>query len=188
VLLVGGAYLLGSVPSGLLIGHRFGVDVRAAGSGNIGAANVARVVGWRAGVATLLGDSLKGSLPVALARYFGLGTAAECASAMAAVAGHLFPVFAGFRGGKGVATTFGAVLVLDPKVAAACVAVFGAVAVATRIASISSLAAVALLSPALYVSGRPPVVVATGLFLALTVAVRHRDNVRRLWEGSEPRF
>jgi glycerol-3-phosphate acyltransferase PlsY len=172
----------------LLVGRRFGVDVRSAGSGNIGAANVARVVGWGAGFATLFGDALKGALPVWLARSLGLGGAVACAAGIAAVAGHLFPLFARFRGGKGVATTFGVVLVLAPEVALACAAVFAAVALATRIASAASLAAAAALPIALYVAGRPAIVVATGSLLALAVALRHRDNVRRLWRGREPRF
>lgn len=187
-LLVACAYALGSIPSGLLVGRRFGIDVRAAGSGNIGAANVARVVGWGAGFATLLADALKGALPVCLARFLGLGGTAECAAGVAAVAGHLFPAFARFRGGKGVATSFGVVLVLAPEVALTCAAVFAAVAMATRIASVASLAAAIALPVALYLAGRPFAVGVTGLVLALAVTLRHRDNIRRLWGGQEPRF
>ena len=101
------SYLLGSVPSGFLVGSSAGVDVRSAGSGNIGATNVARTLGWKKGLLTLFFDVAKGFLPVLAAHLLDLGVAAAAAGGLAAFAGHLYPVFLKFKGGKGVATAAG---------------------------------------------------------------------------------
>src|SRR4051812_37053636 len=108
------AYLLGSVPTGYILGYLSGVDVRKAGSGNVGATNVARVAGKKLGLLTLIGDAAKGVLPVLLARRLDLDATVLGLVALAAFLGHLYPIFLKFRGGKGVATALGALLALAP--------------------------------------------------------------------------
>src|SRR3954471_2258502 len=111
-LLIVFAYLLGSVPTGYILGYFSGIDVRKAGSGNVGATNVARVAGKKVGILTLIGDAAKGFLPVLLARRLGFDPTVLGLAALAAFLGHLYPVFLNFRGGKGVATALGALVAL----------------------------------------------------------------------------
>jgi len=118
------AYLLGSVPTGFLLGSLAGVDVRKTGSGNVGATNVGRVAGKKHGILTLLGDTAKGFVPVFVALQMGLGAAATGLVALAAFLGHLYPVFLKFQGGKGVATALGIVLFLSPVTAFILVVLF----------------------------------------------------------------
>ena len=183
------AYLLGAIPFGLLVARgRAGVDVRRVGSGNIGATNVLRAAGKGAAASVLALDIAKGWAAVALARRLGLGEAAAAAAGGAAGVGHLFPVFLGFRGGKGVATSLGVLAGLAPLVAAATGAVWVAVALGFRYASLASLTAMGL-SPALGwgLDGRATLVgLAAGL--ALLVTGTHRANIQRLWFGREPRL
>lgn len=184
----GASYLLGSIPSGLFLARRAGVDIRAAGSGNIGATNVTRTAGWRLGVATLGADVGKGVVPMLVSGWAGLGTASACLVALATVAGHLFPCFGGFRGGKGVATSLGVLLVLAPDVALAAVAVFAVLVSMTRIVSLGSIAAALCLPVAFSTRGYPPVAIGTGIVLAAAIAWRHSDNIARLCAGTEPRI
>lgn len=183
-----GAYLLGSIPSGVFLARQAGIDVRRRGSGNIGATNVARSAGWRLGFLTLGADAAKGILPVAVSLWLGLGIAAACLAALATVGGHLFPLFGGFRGGKGVATTLGILLVLAPDVVLAEVAVFAVLVSMTRIVSVGSLGAAVLLPLALWLFRYPGVVVATGAALGVAILWRHADNIARLRAGREPRL
>ncbi len=188
-------YLLGSIPFGLLLGKLArGRDVRQAGSGNIGAANVARVVGASAGLATLLLDAGKGAAAVWLA---GIATRAqidwEVAAGIAAILGHLFPVWLKFRGGRGVATAAGVFLLIGPLAVAGAAAVWLIAMLVWRYASLSSIfAATALpvLMYWLYAPGyHPPQTVSFGAILAaLLVIWRHRPNLERLVAGTEPRF
>ncbi len=187
--LVGLAYLVGAVPFGLLLARRAGVDVRAAGSGNIGAANVARTVGKASGLATLALDAAKGALPVLLAGP-GLGGPVELqvAAGAAAVLGHVFPVYLRFRGGKGVATAAGVFVAASPVVTALALAAFVAAFAVTRRVSVGSiLAALALALAAAVVDRRAPLV-ALAAAVALLVIVRHRANLGRLRRGEEPRL
>ncbi|HLU68999.1 MAG TPA: glycerol-3-phosphate 1-O-acyltransferase PlsY [Kofleriaceae bacterium] len=189
------AYLLGSIPFGLLIGKRMGVDVRKAGSGNIGATNVARTVGKKVGALVLLLDALKGAAPLAAWVALDLGERIQIAPAidpylltavgLAPILGHCFPVWLGFRGGKGVATALGVFLVMDPLVILLAAALFAALYLAFRIVSIGSLSA-ALAVPILSaVLGRPAPVIALGAAGALVVFVKHRGNIARLLRRSE---
>ena len=186
--LIAVGYLLGSIPTGLLLASTSGVDIRAEGSGNIGATNVARTAGRRLGVLTLAGDLAKGLLAVVLARSLGAAPWVSGAVAFAAVAGHVFPVFLRFRGGKGVATGFGVLLGLCPGaalwVATAFVLIFGV----SRIVSLASIGA-SLAAPAVvWALGSPWPIVAAAGGITLIVLLRHRDNLGRLAAGTEPRF
>jgi glycerol-3-phosphate acyltransferase PlsY len=180
------AYLLGSVPFGVLVARmRGGVDLRRVGSGNIGATNVLRAVGKGAAALTLLGDIGKGALAVGLGRWFGVSPTVLALIALAAVVGHLLPVFAGFRGGKGVATTLGVVLATMPAVGGLLLLIWLAVAAIWRYSSLAALAASATLPVLAWrLDGRPPMV-ALSVTLLLIVLVRHRENIVRLWQGTE---
>ncbi len=180
-------YLVGTVPSGLLFTRLAGLgDVRRIGSGNIGATNVLRT--GRKGIAalTLAADILKGYLPAALALAFW-GRQAAWAAALGAVLGHCFPIWLGFRGGRGVATAAGVLLALSPWVLLAAALVFAATVALTRYVSLGSLLAAATAPAAAALSGMWP---EAGLFLllALVVAVRHRANIERLLAGREHRL
>jgi glycerol-3-phosphate acyltransferase PlsY len=192
-------YLCGSLPFGLWLGRVFrGVDVRTVGSGNLGATNVYRSLGPGIGVATLLLDIAKGALPVALlprlAAFSAFPGGAEwcaVAAAVAAVAGHVWTFLAGFRGGKGVATSAGVLLALSPPAFGVFAAVFLVTLFVTRYVSLGSMlgaaaftVALARFSPA---GVRSPAFV-LGAILALLVIVRHKDNIGRLLRGEERRF
>jgi len=188
-------YFLGSIPFGLILGKRLGQqDVREAGSGNIGAANVTRVAGAFAGVLTLALDAAKGALPVWLAaRVSGNQAAWMMAAALAAIVGHCFSIWLGFRGGKGVATAAGAFLVICPAAAGLAILLFVVVVLFWRFTSLGSITAVAampLLVYLLWAPGHaPPLVVSFGTSLAaLLIIERHRANLRRLLRGEEPRL
>jgi glycerol-3-phosphate acyltransferase PlsY len=188
IVLVAFGYLCGSVPWGLLIARRAGIDVRRTGSGNIGATNVARSAGSAAGLATLVADVLKGALPVILARAASAPVWVPAAAGGAAFLGHVFPVTLGFAGGKGVATALGVVAVLSPWAAGAALAVFAVSVGLTRYVSLGSVlgAATAPVATAL-LGGSPPVMAVTAL-MAVVVLLRHRSNLARLRAGTEPRF
>jgi glycerol-3-phosphate acyltransferase PlsY len=188
---VGAGYLLGSIPFGLLLARGFaGVDVRQKGSGNIGATNVLRSAGRRLGAATLALDVAKGAVPVgACLAWFGGNEGAgdwPSLTALAAFLGHVFPAWLRFRGGKGVATAFGAFAVLTPGAAAAAALAFAATVAATRIVSLASMVAAATCAAAaaLLHGVRSPVAAASLAMLAV-VLLRHQANVRRLLRGEE---
>ncbi len=184
------AYLLGSVPSGLVLARAFGnIDIRREGSGNIGATNVARAAGAGLGLATLAADVLKGLIPVVLAQRLDPSEAVWVAAALLAFLGHLFPVFTRFRGGgKGVATALGGFLILAPGAVAAGLAVFAAVFAVWRRVSAGSLAAALMLPAAAWVAGQPPVVWAGATLITALIFRRHAGNIRRLLAGTEPVF
>ena len=188
--LVAAAYLVGSIPTGYLVGKRRGVDVRQQGSGNIGATNVARTLGRRLGVLVLVLDALKGAVPVALWRIAELesrvpvgGSLAPylfTAFALAPILGHCFPVWLRFRGGKGVATALGVFLVTDPLVTLVGLGVFALLYAATRIVSIGSMLAATSIAVTAAVIGRPGPVVAVAAGGAVIIIVKHHQNIRRL--------
>lgn len=182
------SYLLGSVPSGFIIGALSGVDVRNAGSGNIGATNVARLLGKRLGLLTLVADVAKGFVPVLLAEKLGMSDVGIALVAMAAFLGHLYPVFLRFQGGKGVATAFGALLGVAPPATLVLLVVFGIAVLFCRIVSLGSIAA-ALAAPfALWTLDYSAVLVLMSAFLGGMIVLRHRENIKRLLDGTEPRF
>ncbi|HET8564737.1 MAG TPA: glycerol-3-phosphate 1-O-acyltransferase PlsY [Candidatus Binatia bacterium] len=182
------AYLLGSVPTGYILGTRAGVDVRKAGSGNIGATNVARVVGMRPGVFTLIGDVVKGFVPVVVALQLGLSSTATGLVGIAAFLGHLYPVFLKFQGGKGVATALGVFLGVSPVATLVLIVVFAVVVLTSRFASLGSLIAAASAPIVLWLLSYPPVLIAVSTFIACMITVRHRTNIQRLIAGTEPKF
>jgi len=189
------AYLLGSIPFGLVVARVFGSrDVRKEGSGNIGATNVARVAGPLPGLLTLALDAGKGMLAVWLAaRWSGQGALAMTVAGVMALVGHCFPVWLGFRGGKGVATALGVFGVLAPLALLAAAIVFGVIFGLWRyvsLASVSAAAAMPLLVYLLWAPGHaPPLVVTVGVvFAALLVIVKHKGNLQRLVAGTEPKF
>jgi glycerol-3-phosphate acyltransferase PlsY len=180
------AYLLGSVPFGLLVARLQGnVDLRLVGSGNIGATNVLRAVGKGAAALTLLGDIGKGAAAVGLARWLGASSVLLAAVALAAVLGHLFPVFLGFRGGKGVATTLGVVLVAMPAVGGLLLLVWLVVAVVWRFSSLAALAAAAALPLLAWLFDGRPAMLVLGVLLTMLLFWRHLENIRRLLDGTE---
>jgi len=185
---IAAAYLCGSLPTGVWVGHLAGIDVRRVGSGNIGATNVARTAGARAAIVTLLGDVAKGFLPALLARSLVASPWLMAAVAMAAVCGHVCSIFLRFSGGKGVATAFGAFLALTPFAVAVSAAIFVLTAITTRYASVASIVAAASL-PVIVAStdsARPLVVAA--VVVAVTIVARHAANIGRLRRGLEPKF
>lgn len=186
------AYLLGSIPFGYLLVRIFlRQDIRAQGSGNIGATNVARSGAKGLGVATLLLDLGKGLVAVLIARQLSGGNLnVAAAAALAAVLGHVFPVWLGFRGGKGVATALGVFLALSPRSAGLLVVVFLGVFLATRFVSLASIAASAVF-PLIgfhFVRERTPAVVIVFLAIPILVIVKHHGNIGRLLRGTESRF
>jgi glycerol-3-phosphate acyltransferase PlsY len=182
------AYLIGSVPFALILARRWGTaDPRNFGSGNLGAANVLRASGVKAGVLVALLDIAKGAAGVMVAQ--GLhGGAAPAAAGLAAVVGHVYPVWLGFRGGKGVATAGGAFAVLTPLAIAPALAIFTATVWATRYVSLASIAATLALPPLAYATGGPMPVVLSALAAASLIVFRHRSNLERLRAGTERRL
>ncbi len=182
------AYLLGSIPTGLLLGKLYGIDVRTAGSGNIGATNLYRTVGRRVGMLTLIGDALKGALPVLAVKLSGLPAEMAAWVGLAAFSGHVFSLFLKFKGGKGVATALGVFLALAPLAVAAAIAVFAVVMLIWRYVSLASICA-ALAMPAVITAmdGDSRLKIATGI-ISLIVVVRHIDNIKRLLAGTENKF
>ncbi|HVO94548.1 MAG TPA: glycerol-3-phosphate 1-O-acyltransferase PlsY [Terriglobales bacterium] len=182
------AYLLGSIPTGYVLGSFAGVDIRAVGSGNIGATNVARVVGKWSGIVTLIVDAAKGFIPVYAASLAGLSGSETALAGLAAVLGHLFPIFLKFKGGKGVATALGVLLAVAPLVTLILLVVFAAVMAATRIVSLSSITAALAAPVALWLLSYSFVEVVLGAALAVLIVARHYGNICRLLAGTEPRF
>ncbi|HXQ21541.1 MAG TPA: glycerol-3-phosphate 1-O-acyltransferase PlsY [Candidatus Acidoferrales bacterium] len=187
-LLVVMAYLCGSLPTGAWVGRWAGVDVRRTGSGNIGATNVARSVGARPAVLTLAADVAKGFIPTLLGRALLTDPWSIALVGLAAVFGHLFSLFLRFSGGKGVSTGFGVFLCLAPPAAGVALAVFAAVAVATGYASVASMLAAATLPLACAMLGYAPAVWALALVVCAAIVARHRQNISRLLQGTEPKF
>lgn len=180
-------YLLGSIPFGLVIARALGLgDLRAIGSGNIGATNVLRTGNKPAALATLLMDSGKGAIAVLIARHFG-GDGAAMLAGGAAFLGHCFPVWLGFRGGKGVATFLGTLLALYWPLGLCACGVWLLTAVVARISSLSALLAAALSPVFAWAMGRGDLITVS-LFMAALIFVRHRPNIARLLEGTEPRI
>ena len=194
------SYLLGSIPTAAIAGRLKGVDLRREGSGNLGATNALRVLGAAVGIPVLVVDVAKGAAAVLLVA--GLPGAAEAMGpdntrlvcGLAAIAGHIFPVLAGFRGGKGVATACGVFLALAPLATFACLALWLILVAATRYVSVGSIAAAAFLPIAVRLESRlrgtppPTALIVVSALVAIFVVVRHRPNIRRLVAGSESRF
>jgi len=182
------AYLLGSIPFALLLARRQGIELRNVGSGNPGAANVLRAAGVGSAIAVMLLDAAKGTLAVTAARVISDDVAVVTSAGLAAIVGHIYPVWCGFRGGKGVAVAAGVFAVLAPGATAIAVLVFVGTVVATRFISAGSIAGALTLPVAAAISQVPIPIEAGSLLAAVMVIVRHRDNVSRLMAGTERRI
>ncbi|MBF0461057.1 MAG: glycerol-3-phosphate 1-O-acyltransferase PlsY [Magnetococcales bacterium] len=183
------AYLLGAVPFGLLVARLVGAgDIRQQGSGNIGATNVLRTAGRAAGALALLLDMLKGFFPVLLARLW-LGAEAPLTGgvALAVFLGHLYPVYLGFRGGKGVATGLGVYLAWVPLAGGCALLAWMATALVWRISSLAALLAFLSVPVCLFFQG-PPLAMQVACILVPWIFWRHRTNIQRLLQGTEPRI
>ncbi|HYG26425.1 MAG TPA: glycerol-3-phosphate 1-O-acyltransferase PlsY [Caulobacteraceae bacterium] len=185
-----GGYLLGSIPFGMIATRVGGVgDIRSIGSGNIGATNVLRSGRKDLALITLLGDAGKGALAVLLARYVTNNSAAVVALAGgAAFVGHLFPVWLGFKGGKGVATFFGVLLAAAWPVGLVAGAAWIAVAALFRISSLAALTAAAAAPLIAWSAKQPQPIIWLTVFMAVLIYIRHRENIARLFKGEEPRI
>jgi glycerol-3-phosphate acyltransferase PlsY len=186
------AYLLGSIPFGYLLVKIFlKQDIRATGSGNIGATNVARTGAKGLGIATLLLDMVKAYVAVRIAQQLAPGNYdLAVVAAVAAILGHVFPIWLGFRGGKGVASALGVFLALTPISAACTFAVFLVIVLITRYVSLASIVGSATfpLFGLHFVPFKTPIVIAGFFFIPLLIIVKHHQNIRRLLAGTESRF
>jgi glycerol-3-phosphate acyltransferase PlsY len=185
------SYLIGSIPAAFLFGKIFkNVDIRKEGSGNIGASNAFRVLGPKIGVLVMAFDIFKGFFPLYLAKVrmtpcerFG---ACLLIIGLAAVLGHMFPLFLKFKGGKGVATTAGVFLALAPKAAGLCILIWVVLVAASKMASVGSLAAAAALPFAVYyMEGAPLLLTSVSALIGLLVIIMHRKNIKNLIAGKE---
>jgi glycerol-3-phosphate acyltransferase PlsY len=181
------AYLVGSVPFAYLLARRRGIDLRLTGSGNVGASNVLRTTGVKRAVAAMSLDAVKGAVAVLVAERMSTGAATPVVAGLASVVGHVYPVWLGFRGGKGVATAAGVFAVLAPMALTAASAVFLVAVWITRYISVGSLAAAITLVATAVVTDLPSAVAVGALIAALIILHRHRGNLARLLAGTERR-
>jgi len=188
LIVIGAAYLIGSIPTGLLLGKAYGIDVRKEGSGNIGATNLYRTVGRKVGIITLISDCLKGLLPVVIVKISSLPPELAAWVGLAAFCGHVFSVFLKFRGGKGVATALGVFLALAPLAVAIAMALFAGMMFLWRYVSLASISAAAIMPPAVFFLGESRTICVVTLIISLIVIVRHHENIGRLLSGNESRF
>lgn len=188
IIVIVSTYLIGSIPTGLLLGKAYGIDVRKEGSGNIGATNLYRTVGRKVGIITLVGDCLKGLLPVVLVKSSSLPPEFAAWVGLAAFCGHVFSVFLKFRGGKGVATALGVFLALAPLAVAIAIALFAVLMFLWRYVSLGSIAAAAAMPLAVFFMGGGRTVTTVTFIIALIVIVRHHENIGRLLSGKESKF
>jgi glycerol-3-phosphate acyltransferase PlsY len=181
-------YALGSVPFAFLLARRAGIDVRVAGSGNVGAANVLRTASAPLGIATVVLDVSKGAAAVLIAQSITGTAAAMAAAGVAAIVGHIYPVWLRFHGGKGVAVAAGVFGVLTPHATLAALAVFSLVVFVTRFVSLGSMAASVTLPPAATFAGASRQVLLATCVSSGLILFRHRSNLRRLVERRERRI
>ena len=184
------AYLAGSIPCGILVSKFMGSpDPRLQGSGNIGATNISRVSGKKAGLITLIGDALKGAAPALAGILLAPDTPYIAGLAgLAAFLGHLYPVFLRFKGGKGIATALGIFLVLTPWAIAIEILLFATIILTVRIVSVGSLMAALTLPVCICLLNYPKTYVLSALLIAILTIYKHRENLKRLIEGREPKF
>jgi glycerol-3-phosphate acyltransferase PlsY len=181
-------YVLGSVPFASWVTRRQGIELRNAGSGNPGAANVLRTAGVGPAIAVMLLDAAKGTAAVIAARVMGGNVVIVTAAGLAAIVGHIYPAWSGFRGGKGVAASAGVFVVLAPVATAIAALVFVGTIAATRFISAGSLAGALALPVAAAISDLPEAVIGGTVLASVIVIGRHRDNLSRLMAGNERRI
>ena len=184
------AYLLGNISTSYIVAKRLaGVDIRTQGSGNAGSTNVLRTLGKKAGALTFIGDVLKGLIAVLIARFIAYGANLDnttCAyiAVVAVVLGHNYPVFLGFKGGKGVATSLGSMLGMNPLVALLCLGFFIIIVAITKYVSLGSILGIGL-SPIIMMINHNTKGVLVTLFLTISVVITHKENIKRLLNGTE---
>ena len=181
------AYLIGSIPFAFLLARRRGVDLRLAGSGNVGASNVLRTSGVALAVLAMALDGLKGTLAVLIAQLVSPGSAAPVAAGVASVLGHVYPPWLRFRGGKGVATAAGAFSILAPLALVIASVVFVLAVVVTRFISVGSVSAAVTLALVTAVTHSPGLIIAGAVVAAAVIVYRHRGNLSRVLAGTERR-
>ncbi len=182
------AYVIGSIPFALIVARRWGTDLREVGSGNLGAANVLRSSGVYAGAMVAALDMAKGAASVWLAARMSDGPGLPAAAGLAAIIGHVYPIWLRGRGGKGVATACGVFGMLTPMALPPALAIFAAAVWATKYISLGSVLASMALPPIAYALGSPAPAVLAATAAAVVIVFRHRSNVLRLWMGAERRF
>lgn len=180
-------YLVGSVPFAYLLARRGGIDLRQVGSGNVGAANVLRASGARQAILVMCLDAAKGAFAVLVAGALTTGPATPVAAGLASIIGHIYPVWLGFRGGKGVATAAGVFAVLAPLALVMACAVFVLAVWVTRYISVGSMAGAIALAVSAAASAAPGAVAFGAAIASLIIVHRHRDNLARLVSGTERR-
>jgi acyl phosphate:glycerol-3-phosphate acyltransferase len=188
ILLILGAYLIGSIPTGVIVGRMRGFDPRAVGSGNIGTSNVVRAGGMSAAAMTLVGDALKGAIPVIVARAAGFPPATIAWVGLAAFVGAICSVFLGFSGGKGVACALGIWLAISPMVILIALVAFAVTLTISRIMSLASMSAAIVLPPAVAILGLSRHYLLLAILMTALALFRHRENIMRLSRGEEPKF
>ncbi|WP_133510756.1 glycerol-3-phosphate 1-O-acyltransferase PlsY [Candidatus Thiosymbion oneisti] len=189
LLLVIGAYLLGSVSSAIIVCRLMGLpDPRTQGSSNPGATNVLRIGGKRAGAITLLGDGLKGLIPMLVGQLLDAGPGLLAATGLAVFLGHLYPVFFGFRGGKGVATALGVQFGLYWPIGLTVAAIWLVVAKLLKISSVSGLVSMALAPVVVWIFRPEPLLIWMQVLISLSLFWRHRSNIRNLMSGAEAKL
>jgi glycerol-3-phosphate acyltransferase PlsY len=183
-----GAYLVGSIPTGVIVGRMRGFDPRTVGSGNIGTSNVARAGGWSAAAITFAGDVLKGAIPVVVARAMDFPHPTVAWVGFAAFVGSICSVFLGFHGGKGVAAGLGVWLGIAPLVILFALAAFGVMFAFSRTMSIASMSAAIVLPAVVAVLGLPRQFLLLAIVMTALVIFRFRENIQRIARGEEPKF
>ena len=182
------AYLIGSIPFALIMARRLGADLRRTGSGNLGAANVVRASGWVAGLLVAALDVAKGALSVMIAGRISDHSSGPAIAGVAAIVGHIYPVWLRFRGGKGVATACGVFSVLTPAAVPPAIVLFVAAVWLTKYVSAGSILATLALPPVAYAIGSPAPAVVAAVAAAALILFRHRSNLVRLRAGTERRL
>ena len=188
LLLIVTAYAAGSIPFGFLLAKTNGIDIRTQGSGNIGATNLTRTLGRKWGITCFFLDFAKGLLPVIAAAAWSDSVPVPVLAAGAAVAGHVWPVFLHFKGGKGMATSIGALLALAPWSVIMAVLVWGILFLLTRYVSLASLGAAVILPLSTVVVHENTITIILLTVIAVVIIARHRSNIVRLLRGEEHRF
>ena len=182
------AFLLGSIPFGVVVAKVYGVNLKKVGSGNIGATNVLRAMGKGPALLTLVGDVLKGSLAVVAGRYFLHSASLEGIIGLSAIVGHNFSLFLRFRGGKGVATSIGVLLIYSPKAGVLTVILWLIVMLVTRYSSLGAIVSFGVLPFGIYVLDYTQEKLIISVLIALLLIFRHTDNIKRLLQGTEPKI
>jgi acyl phosphate:glycerol-3-phosphate acyltransferase len=182
------SFVVGSVPFGIIIAKVKGVDLKRVGSGNIGATNVLRSIGTFPAVLTLLGDILKGTLAVSTGRYFGVGPFYEGLIGVSAILGHNFSLFLGFKGGKGVATSLGVLVIYTPWVALYTLIIWLLTVFFTKYSSMGAIVSFALLPANIVLFDYDKTKLLMTILISLFILIRHKDNMKRLINGSEKKI